>query len=73
MFTTKQLQALEALNNKWNMWEQTRVSLFTQADKCVVDNARNSMGLQAANSSCHVCFIEDIKEVITAYRKQINT
>lgn len=70
MFNNYQLQLLQQLEEKWQLWLQTKVSLFTHEDKLRIDDLRSIIGLKPARSSCHTCFMEDINALMAAYEKQ---
>lgn len=67
MFNNYQLQILQQLEEKWDLWKQTKVSLFTHEDKLRIDDLRSIVGLAPARSSCHACFMEDIQALMAVY------
>lgn len=70
IFNTQQLAVLKQLEDKWVVWKNSQVSLFTHTDKTKLDVVRKSMGLRPAEISCHACFINDISEIMKAYDQQ---
>ncbi|MGV3596660.1 MAG: hypothetical protein ACO1PI_02265 [Bacteroidota bacterium] len=69
MFNNYQLQILQQLEEKWALWQQTKVSLFTHEDKLRIDELRSIIGMQPARSSCHACFMEDIQTLMAIYSR----
>lgn len=67
MFNNYQLQILQQLEDKWLLWQQTKVSLFTHEDKRLIDDLRSIIGMPPARSSCHVCFMEDTSALMAVY------
>lgn len=69
MFNNYQLQILQQLEEKWALWEQTKVSLFTHEDKLRIDDLRSIVGLAPARSGCHACFMDDIQALMAVYAR----
>jgi len=62
MYTENQLQKIPLIKEKWEVWEQSRVSLFTNEDRKTVNELRMAAGMAPSNSGCNACFMDAVRE-----------